>query len=778
MTLLPKTHRILERPLMEFRPFGRDHQGGTIQDVSGITVRANLEYLETLVTRKYGVEAAQGALEKLVALLNERIPDRTYHVTVDFLKNPWNSYSYEFVMYLAEFSIQLSEDPNYHFNMGREKFLSPIVQILGRPFSIVQIYRLFPYFVEKFTKGSLKPEVVSVTNGHAVMRMQFSESASAQFGPYLRGCAERVCNTTKATIAQVPAGMFGQQPATIQDTCCIAEGAPYCEWTFRWSPQSSSLWVWIFAGIALSLVTLGMTMTLAPHYPWWGHAGLSLLPLFLMTLTGRVWTDRKELQERDAIIQEQLASAEQQHEELRGAYLQQEQNLVEVRRHVDELTMLHELTLQISSTLDQKRIIQTGLQAIVQSLRYNHAWIALWDEERQHFNKIHTHGGPHQWPSDLQDLTIPAIPHDLLYETLNSPQPTIIEQIQPWLEQAHPTTRRLLTEGQLHCGMALALVSQNQQLGVLVAGNSQAEALAVPEQNLLSTVAQQLAIALDTALAYDEIEALNIGLETKVQERTTELQQANLDLETANTRLKELDRMKSQFLSHCSHELRTPLTSIKGFTENMLHGMVGPLAERQHLYLTRISANANRLTRMIGDLLDLSRIEAGTVRLAHQSVSLPSLLDDITQEFMPLTQTKNQELVLETTGEDFTIWGDPDRLHQIVTNLVHNAHKFTPEHGRIVVSACADPPNHILLSITDSGPGIPQEALAHLFQAFYQAHRRPEIGTEGLGLGLSIVKQLVELHGATITVESAIGVGTTFCIRFPKDTSAAASASF
>ena len=609
MTLLPKTHRIVERPLMEFRPFGRNHHGATIQDVSGITVRANLEYLETLMTRKYGAEAVQATLEKLVWLLNERISDRTYHVTVDFLKNTWNSYSYEFVMFLAEFSIQLSEQPDYHFNMGREKFLSPIVQILGRPFSIVQIYRLFPYFVEKFAKGSLKPEVVSVTNGHAVMRMQFSESALAQFGPYLRGCAERVCHTTKATISQVPASMFGQQPATIEDTCCIAEGDPYCEWVFRWSPQTSPLWIWIFAGAGLSLVMLGLTMTLSPHYPWWGHAGLSLLPLFIMPLTGRVWTDRKELQERGAIIQEQLASAEQQHEELRRAYLQQEQSLIEVRRH------------------------------------------------------------------------------------------------------------------------------------------------------------------------NDEIEALNLGLEEKVQERTTELQQANLDLETANTRLKDLDRMKSQFLSHCSHELRTPLTSIKGFTENMLHGMVGPLAERQHLYLTRISANANRLTRMIGDLLDLSRIEAGTVRLAHQSVSLPSLLDDITQEFMPLTQQKNQELVLETTGEDVTIWGDPDRLHQIVTNLVHNAHKFTPEHGRIVVAASADPPNHILLSITDSGPGIPQEALAHLFQAFYQAHRRPEIGTEGLGLGLSIVKQLVELHGATITVESTVGAGTTFCIRFPKDTSTPASTS-
>ncbi len=768
MAQLPKTHRILERPFMEFRPFGQDLQGKTIQDVSGITVRANVEYLKTLVTRKEGDTAAHIALEKLVELLNDRIPDRTYHVTLDFLKNPWNSYSYEFVMYLAEFSIQLSEQPDYHFRMGREQFLSPIIQILGRPFSIVQIYRLFPYFVEKFTKGSLKPEVISVTNGHAVMRMQFSDSALAQFGPYAQGCAERVCHTTKATISQVPAGMFGQQPATIQDRSCIADGAPYCEWAFTWKPQSSPLWAWIFTGIVLSLLTLGLSLTIAPQYSWWGHAGLALVSLLIMPLTGRVWNDRKELEERGSIIQEQLASAEQQHEELRNVYLQQEQNLVQVRRHVNELTMLHELTLQISSTLDQKHIIQAGLHAIIHFLHYDQAWITLWNDKTQQFVAIHTYSKLQGKTPNIRYVTIPATPDDFLYTTLTSPQPRIFEQIHPFLESAHPLTSGLLVESNLQSGIALALVSQNQPLGVLIAGNTQIKALSVSEQDLLSTVAQQLAIALDTALAYDEIEALNIGLETKVQERTMELQQANQDLETANIRLKELDRMKSQFLSHCSHELRTPLTSIKGFTENMLHGMVGPIAERQHLYLNRISANANRLTRMIGDLLDLSRIEAGTVRLVHQSVGLATLLEDISQEFSPLTQTKSQDLVVETTGNDLTIWGDPDRLHQIITNLIHNAHKFTPDKGRILVTACQDPPNHLQLSIADNGPGISQEAQAHLFQAFYQAHRKPEIGTEGLGLGLSIVKQLVELHEGTITVESAVGVGTTFTLRFPQ----------
>ena len=777
MVLLPKTHRIVERPFMEFRPFGRDHLGGTIQDVIGITVRANLEYLETLVTRKNGVKAGSDALEKLVRLLNARIPDRTYHVTVDFLKNPWNSYSYEFVMFLAEFSIQLSEQPDYHFKMGQEKFLSPIVQILGRPFSIVQIYRLFPHFMGKFTKGSLKPEIISVTNGHAVMRIQFSESVVTQFGPYLRGCAERICHTTKATVSQVPASMFGQSATTIQDNCCMAEGDPYCEWTFTWTPQTPPVSGWYFGGAALGFLVLALTMTLAPHFPWWMHIALLLVPLIMMPLTGRIWSDRKKLRERGNIIQEQLASAERQHEELREAYLQQGHSLIEVRRHVDELTMLHELTLQISSTLNQKIIIQAGLQAIVESLHFDHAWIAIWNEECQQFDSIYSHGGPTTRAIHFPGLKIPATPQDLLTTTLNSSEPIILDQIPQIIAQAHPITGRLLTERQTQMGIALALVSQNQRLGVLIAGNPQTMALSEPEQSLLSTVAHQLAIALDTAQAYDEIEALNIGLESKVEERTVELQQVNRDLETANNRLRELDKMKSKFLSHCSHELRTPLTSIKGFTENMLHGMVGSLSERQHLYLSRISANTNRLTRMIGDLLDLSRIEAGTIRLACQTVSLHSLLEDIIQEFLPLTQRKNQDLVLEIIGEHLTIWGDPDRLHQIVTNLIHNAHKFTPEYGRIIVSARQDPPTHIIISITDTGPGIPQDIQAHLFQAFYQAHRRPEIGTEGLGLGLSIVKQLVDVHEALITIESTVGTGTTFHVRFPLPTSSTSSRS-
>lgn len=745
---------------MAYHPFGTDAQGHTIQDVTGITVRANLEYLEDLISRKEGPEAAQQTLAKLVTLLNDRIPDASYHVTLDFLKNPWQSYSYEFVMYLTEFSVQLSGQDRYHFHLGREKFFSPIIQVLWRPFSIEQVYRLFPYFVEKFTKGSLQPEVVSVRNGQAVMRLTCSAHAADQFGPYLQGCMERICDSTKATLAEVPARLFGRTAATIHDVCCMAHGAAHCEWIFTWDPQRTPLGPWHVASFLAGLSALGLGQVLDPTQPWWANLGRALLAAGFIELAGRFWIDRKELKEQRTIIQEQLDSAEHRHEDLREAYAKQEQILVEVRRRVEELTMLHHLTLTIGSTLDKQTILHAGLEAIVKTLQYPHAWFAAWNHQENRFEDAQIVTASFSPNNREEAVPIPEAATNFLSLMINKGEPTLHDAIPPLTRLDHSSQ-------QVQRGLALPIVSPIQALGVLVVGENEKRPFGTGEHNLLATIGHQLALALDSALAYEEIESLNLGLEGKVQERTLELQAANSQLEMANDRLKELDRLKSTFLSHCSHELRTPLTSIKGFTENLLHGMVGPLSDRQNLYLSRINANSDRLTRMIGDLLDLSRIEAGTVNLNLRRLSLPKILEEATQELLPLTQSKHQQLVVETDEEALEVTGDQDRLHQIITNLVHNAHKFTPEEGTIRVQAAHASPHQILLTISDTGAGIPPEAQQNLFTPFFQAHRKPEIGTQGLGLGLSIVKQLVDLHGGTISVESEEGQGATFRIVLP-----------
>lgn len=235
--LLPKNRTILERPYMEFRPFGVDEQRAKIRDVSGITVKANMDYLEEVASRTRGPDAAIGAVERLALLLNERIRDSAYHVTPSFLKSPWNSYSYEFVMYLAEFCISLSGDREFQFNVGKEKFISPPIQALGRPFTVPQIYKMFDHFGEKFARGSIRFGVGLVTDRTAVLRMKFTDRIYEQFGPYRKRCASLICSSAKSGLAAVPERVHGLGLATIKDRSCIADGEEYCEWEFEWAPS-------------------------------------------------------------------------------------------------------------------------------------------------------------------------------------------------------------------------------------------------------------------------------------------------------------------------------------------------------------------------------------------------------------------------------------------------------------------------------------------------------------------------------------------------------------
>ena len=184
MQLLSKDHTILEKGTMEFRPFGMDEKGEKIRDVTGIKVNAYVTHLDETMSKKENPEAGRRAVDELCSLLNERIPDRTYHVTPSFLRNIWNSYSYEFVCYLTEFCLLISKDPMFQIHVGTTKYISPIIQTLGRPFSIPQIYKMFPHFGQKFARGSIVFEVGKVTDKSAVLKMKYTDHVYEQFGIY------------------------------------------------------------------------------------------------------------------------------------------------------------------------------------------------------------------------------------------------------------------------------------------------------------------------------------------------------------------------------------------------------------------------------------------------------------------------------------------------------------------------------------------------------------------------------------------------------------------
>ena len=290
------------------------------------------------------------------------------------------------------------------------------------------------------------------------------------------------------------------------------------------------------------------------------------------------------------------------------------------------------------------------------------------------------------------------------------------------------------------------------------------ETITRDEVGQLTTVFSQMTDALrerDVAIrqAYRKLEQLNRTLEQRVRDRTSELL-------TANEKLKELDHLKSTFVSVVSHELRTPMTSIKGYVENLLDGLAGTLTEKQTRSLERVKHNIDRLTRMINELLDLSKIEAGRLELNLSPVALSEVAEEIVESYQTAAREKSIALRSMIDPSLPRIQGDTDKLSRILINLVHNAIKFTPQGGEIRVESQMDNAERVIITVTDSGEGIPLHELDKVFDKFYRSESAP-VEARGAGLGLAIAKNLVELHGGTIWVESTPGKGSRFSFTIP-----------
>lgn len=237
-------------------------------------------------------------------------------------------------------------------------------------------------------------------------------------------------------------------------------------------------------------------------------------------------------------------------------------------------------------------------------------------------------------------------------------------------------------------------------------------------------------------------------------------------------RLKELDTMKSDFVSSVSHELRTPLTAIKGSVDNMLDGLTGILNDKQIRYLSRIKSNADRLSRLINDLLDLSRIEAGRIDLKPARLELAALARDITETLKPMAAEKLIELEIAPVNGPITAWADRDKVTQVIMNLIGNALKFTPARGKVTVKVEKNADSSVQVSIADTGPGISRGEAEKIFDKFYQVPTAEKQKTRGTGLGLAISKSLVEMHGGKIWMDSELGQGSTFSFTLPAEQAA------
>ena len=232
------------------------------------------------------------------------------------------------------------------------------------------------------------------------------------------------------------------------------------------------------------------------------------------------------------------------------------------------------------------------------------------------------------------------------------------------------------------------------------------------------------------------------------------------------THEREVDRMKSEFVSLVSHELRTPLTSIKGYVDLILDGDSGEINEEQREFLTVAKRNADRLTMLVGDLLDVSRIESGAMKLKLSEIDLKPLIQGVAGLLRPHMEMKKQTLNIDVPAGLPRVSGDADRIIQILTNLVSNANKYTPSGGSISVGA-REEEGRISIQVSDTGVGLSLEEQSRLFTKFYRAENPKTQGVSGTGLGLWITRSLVEMHGGEIRVSSNPGKGTTFRFALP-----------
>ncbi|MBI2340564.1 MAG: GAF domain-containing protein [Deltaproteobacteria bacterium] len=304
------------------------------------------------------------------------------------------------------------------------------------------------------------------------------------------------------------------------------------------------------------------------------------------------------------------------------------------------------------------------------------------------------------------------------------------------------------------------LVAERKVVGALI-GASRKEYVEESVVDTLDNFANQAAMALESAQLIEELQNKNI-----------ELQEAN--------------KIKSDFLAIMSHELRTPLTAVIGFSEILLEGVLGELNREQKDSQQEILKNAENLLHLINSILDLAKVEAGKMDLSAEPFDVSHVITEVQQTVAPLITRKNQELVTNVGPDLPRLVADPRKLRQILINLVGNAIKFTPDRGRIEVSASYYKKTDVLaeefqlkarrfsgtgvfrIAVKDSGIGIKPEHLAHIFDIFSQVDSTFTRKYQGTGLGLALTKQLVELHGGIIAVTSEFGKGSEFKFLLPE----------
>ncbi len=420
--------------------------------------------------------------------------------------------------------------------------------------------------------------------------------------------------------------------------------------------------------------------------------------------------------------------------------LEKQRLLQEAQRLALELQTAAEIARDTSSTLALDALLSRCVASIIDRFGYYHASIFLLDDHSE-YAVIQEASGNAGETMKKAEYKFSVDGKSVVGTAARTNQTVIINDVktspifipEPLLPE---------TQGEL----AIPLKIGPRVLGVMDVHASAVNAFNTDDVAVLQTLSDQIAVAIDNARSFEFI------------------QQAMIEL-------REVDRLKSQFLANMSHELRTPLNSIIGFSKVILKGIDGPVTEMQQVDLSAIYNSGQHLLRLINDILDLSKIEAGKMELAFEEINLGDQIRAVMSTTIGFTKDKPIKLIQKVSAHLPVVMADSTRLRQILLNLLSNSAKFT-EQGSITLEVAEQlgPSGQpeVIFKVTDTGPGIALEDRSKLFQPFSQVDDSPTRKSGGTGLGLSISRSLVELHGGRIGLEwSEVGQGSTFFFTLP-----------
>ena len=412
--------------------------------------------------------------------------------------------------------------------------------------------------------------------------------------------------------------------------------------------------------------------------------------------------------------------------------------LNEQERLTAELETVAQVSTAASTILEIDALLQSVVDLAKTSFGLYHAHIYLINENETRL-QLKAGAGNIGRLMTLEGREIGMDTESLVARAARTRQGVLSNNVRKTIDYLpHPLLPKTQSE------LAVPMIVGDKLVGVMDLQSNELDFFSDEDLKIQRTLASQIAVAVENALQYAE------------------------QVQTAS-KLRELDQLKSEFLASMSHELRTPLNSIIGFADVLLEGLDGELNERMEEDVRLIRESGRHLRELIGDILDMSKIESGHMELRYEEINMPQLANDIIATASSLAQEKHLLLNLDIDEAVSTIQADRTRLRQILWNITGNAIKFT-EKGSVTL-AMHHRDDHILVSIRDTGIGIKEENISVVFEQFRQIDGGLNRTAGGTGLGMPITKKLVELHGGEIWIESVYGQGSTFLFTIPYDIS-------